>query len=409
MTNVALAANGTAQTSRPTLVVVDDEPSVLDSVRDLFRKEFSVHTFESAKNALEALDDLVPAVVLTDQRMPGMSGVEFLGHVKRIHPDATRLMFTGYADIKAVIDAINEGHVFRYLGKPWEPEELEVVVRQAVDHHRLLVDRRRLIAELRASNTRLEESNHLKKAFIEVASHELNTPVAVILGMTDLWGMIPSDAASPTQAAWLQRIQTAGRRLAGTVERMLKLLRADQFDEPLVIQHTEIEPLIRRATTGIQPFLEVRGQRVELRIEGGVGSAELDPAKVGDILTNLLINAIKFTPDGGTIVVSAESDGADFIRFHVADTGIGISPTDRPHLFEPFFTGYDTLHHSSGDFQFCKKGIGLGLSLVKSFVEMHGGSVEVVSEPDAGSTFGFRLPRRRHRKPGAAVSQTIPA
>ena len=409
MTNVALALNGNSHTSRPTLVVVDDEPSVLDSVRDLFRKEFSVRTFESATEALEALGDLVPAVVLTDQRMPGMSGVEFLRHVKRIHPDATRLMFTGYADIKAVIDAINEGHVFRYLGKPWEPEELEVVIRQAVEHHRLLVDRRRLIAELRASNTRLEESNHLKKAFIEVASHELNTPVAVILGMTDLWGMIASDAASPTQAAWLQRIQTAGRRLAGTVERMLKLLRADQFDEPLALQPTEIESLIRRATTGIQPFLEVRGQRVELRIESGTGSAEVDPAKVGDILTNLLINAIKFTPDGGTIVVSAESDGPDFVRFHVTDTGIGISPADRPHLFEPFFTGYDTLHHSSGDFQYCKKGIGLGLSLVKSFVEMHGGSVEVVSEPAAGSTFGFRLPRRPLRKLGAVGPQPIPA
>ena len=405
MTSGALATSDDGRGSRPTLVVVDDELSVLDSLRDLFRKEFLVHTFENAPDALAALGDLEPAVVLTDQRMPGMSGVEFLRHVKRLHPDATRLLFTGYADIKAVIDAINEGHVFRYLGKPWEPEEMEIVIRQAVEHHRLLVDRRRLVAELRASNSRLAESNHLKKAFIEVASHELNTPVAVILGMTDLWGMIPCGAASPTQAAWLQRIQTAGRRLAGTVERMLKLLRADQFDEPLALQPTDIEMLVRRAAAGIQPFLEVRGQRVDLRIEDDLGSAELDPAKVGDVLTNLLINAIKFTPDGGTIVVSASSEGPDFVRFYVIDTGIGISPTDRPHLFEPFFTGYDTLHHSSGDFQFCKKGIGLGLSLVKSFVELHGGSVDVVSEPNAGSTFGIRLPRRPIRKPGAVDLQ----
>jgi signal transduction histidine kinase len=398
MTNGVQAANGHAIGPRPTLVVVDDEPNVLESVRDLFRKEYTVHTFENAADALEALEKIEPSVVLSDQRMPGMTGVEFLRHVKRKHPDATRLLFTGYADIKAVIDAINEGHVFRYLGKPGEPDEMEAVLRQAVEHHRLLVDRRRLVAELRASNRRLEESNHLKKAFIEVASHELNTPVAVILGMTDLWGMIPSGPTSPTQAAWLDRIQTAGRRLAGTVERMLKLLRADQFDEPLALQPTEVEPLVRRAAAGIQPFLDVRGQRVDLQIEEGLGSAEVDPAKVGDILTNLLINAIKFTPDGGAIVVTAESDGPDFVRFLVTDTGIGISSADRPHLFEPFFTGYDTLHHSSGDFQFCKKGIGLGLSLVKSFVEMHGGSVEVTSEPNAGSTFGFRLPRRPVRK-----------
>jgi signal transduction histidine kinase len=148
----------------------------------------------------------------------------------------------------------------------------------------------------------------------------------------------------------------------------------------------------------IQPFLDARHQQVEIRVDPGLGMAEIDPAKVGDVLTNLLVNAIKFTPDGGTLVVAAGPEGEDHVRFRVADTGVGISAADRSHLFEPFFTGYDTMHHSSGEYQYCKKGIGLGLCLVKTFVEMHGGSVEVMSTPSAGSTFGFTLPRRPPRR-----------
>ena len=386
--------------ARPDLVVVDDEPGVLDSIRDQFRLDYRVQTFASAPEALAALGAIDPAVVLSDQRMPEMTGVEFLRRVKQMHPDATRLLFTGYADIRAVIDAINEGHVFRYLEKPWDPEEMAGVIRQAAEHHDLLVERRRLISELRDSNARLQESNALKKAFIEVASHELNTPVAVILGMTDLWKMMPSGPVSTSQAAWLDRIQAAGRRLAGTVERMLKLLRADQFDEPLDSRMTELAPLVRHVVDELSVFLEARGQGVDLDLADDLGSAEVDPAKVGDILTNLIVNAIKFTPDGGRIVVEAEAVGDEHVRFRVTDTGIGIPDADRAHLFEPFFTGLDTLHHSSGEYQFRKKGIGLGLSLVKTFVEMHGGAVEVESTPGAGSTFGFTLPRHRPERGG---------
>jgi signal transduction histidine kinase len=114
---------------------------------------------------------------------------------------------------------------------------------------------------------------------------------------------------------------------------------------------------------------------------------------MADILTNLFVNAIKFTPDGGSILVSAQPFGPDRVRFRVADEGVGIAAADRPHLFEPFFTGFDTMHHSSGDFQYCKRGIGLGLCLVKTFVELHGGKVEFDTVPGRGTTFVFTIPR----------------
>ena len=180
---------------RPSLLVVDDEPEVLSSVHDLLRLDYRVITCGDAGSALEILrsdDDI--HVIMSDQRMPGMSGVELLRQAKAIRPEATRLLFTAYADIRTVIDAINQGHVFRYLAKPWDPDELQAVVRQAVEHHDLIVEKNRLVAELQAANAKLTEANRLKGAFLEVASHELNTPVSVILGLIELRRMAPGDA-----------------------------------------------------------------------------------------------------------------------------------------------------------------------------------------------------------------------
>jgi signal transduction histidine kinase len=379
---------------RPTLLVVDDEPEVLRSVHDLLRLDYRVVTCARGEEALRVLEsDEDISVVLTDQRMPGMPGVDVLRQAKRIRPEATRLLFTAYADIKAVIDAINQGEVFHYITKPWEPEALQSVIRQAVERHDLIVERDRLMGELTETNRRLVEANRLKGAFIEVASHELNTPVAVVLGMAQLWRLTQGEHATPAERNWVERIHNAGKRLAATVERMLKLARSDEVTRPLDLRTTELEPLVRDAVTELGPFLRARRQRVEPALDPDLGAAEVDPGKVGDVLTNLLINAIKFTPDGGVIRIAAGPEGPDRVRFEVVDQGVGIDPATRPYVFEPFFTGFDTMHHSSGEFEFCKRGMGLGLCLVKRFVELHGGQVDVRSAPGAGSTFAFTLPR----------------
>jgi signal transduction histidine kinase len=381
---------------RPTLLVVDDEHDVLCSVRDLLRNDYRVIIFERGQEALEYLRSGQTAdAILCDQRMPEMTGVEVLRQAKAIRPETTRVLFTAYSDIRTVIDAINQGHVFRYLGKPCDPDELAAVVRQAVEHHNLIMEKNRLLAELRESNERLIEANRLKGAFIEVASHELNTPVTVVLGMLELWKMSQSPSASPQERQWVDRIAAAAARLARTVERMLKLVRNREFSQSLDKQPTELEPLVQQAIDDMAPYLELRSQAVSVSVEPNLGSIEIDQSKIADVLTNLLANAVKFTPDGGTIRFEARTEPTDknWVRISIRDEGTGVSLADQQHLFEPFFTGFDTLRHSSGDYQFGKRGIGLGLWLVKTFVELHGGSVEVSSTPGAGSTFAFVLPR----------------
>jgi signal transduction histidine kinase len=380
---------------RPSLLVVDDEPEVLTSIHDLLRLEYRVITRGSGAGALEVLRSAETIhAVMSDQRMPGMSGVDLLQEAKAIRPETTRLLFTAHADIRAVIDAINHGHVFRYLAKPWDPEELRAVVRQAVEHHDLIVEKNRLLAELRAANARLTEADRLKGAFLEVASHELNTPVSVILGLIEL-RRIASGEAAAADRPWIDRIGAAAWRLARTVERMLKLVRSGEFGRSLERQPVALDPLLRRAVDELSPYLELRRQSVAIEIDSDLGLLDLDADKIADVLINLLANAVKFTPDGGTIRVAAaaEPGAPGWVRVSVRDEGTGVPADDQQYLFEPFFTGFDTLRHSSGDYQFGKRGLGLGLWLVKTFVEMHGGRVEVSSSHGRGSTFSFLLPR----------------
>src|SRR5687767_14003199 len=165
---------------RHTVLVVDDEPDVVKSFKDLLRLDYRVLGATSAAEGMKLLQDEEIHVVMTDQRMPEMSGVEFLTQIRGEHPEAIRLLFTGYADIRAVIDAINEGSVFRYVTKPWDPDELQTVIREACQRFDLLVERKKLMSilqtqnkDLERTNAELKRTNELKYAFIQVASHEL--------------------------------------------------------------------------------------------------------------------------------------------------------------------------------------------------------------------------------------------
>jgi signal transduction histidine kinase len=138
--------------------------------------------------------------------------------------------------------------------------------------------------------------------------------------------------------------------------------------------------------------VEQRRQELILDLAPDVGTMNVEFDKIRDSLENLLLNAIKFTPDGGRIQVRAGRTVPGGVEIQVTDSGVGIEAANLPHLFKTFFTGLDVTRHSSGHFEFGRQGLGLGLSMVKAFVEMHGGTVAVTSEPGKGSTFVITLP-----------------
>lgn len=123
------------------LLVVDDEPDVCDSVHDLLRREFRVLRAHTPQDALRIMQEDEVHIIMTDQRMPQVTGVEFLARAKARRPHAVRMLFTGFADLESIIAAINQGHIFQFLKKPWQPEELLEAVRQAAaEYDRLMAD-----------------------------------------------------------------------------------------------------------------------------------------------------------------------------------------------------------------------------------------------------------------------------
>ncbi|MFO0953152.1 MAG: response regulator [Isosphaeraceae bacterium] len=124
--------------SKYCILVVDDEPNVCDSVYDLLRREFRVLKAHSADEGYRLMQQEEVHIVMSDQRMPQITGVELLAKVKSRYPHAIRMLFTGFADIESIIAAINQGHVYQFLKKPWQPEELEAAVRQAAAEYERL-------------------------------------------------------------------------------------------------------------------------------------------------------------------------------------------------------------------------------------------------------------------------------
>ena len=277
---------------RPSILVVDDEADVVESIRELLRLDYRVLVATRASEAMAILQERPVDVVMTDQRMPEMTGVELLHHVRETQPDTVRLLFTGYADVRAVIDAINRGSIYRYITKPWDPEDLQVIVRDAVERHDLIAERQRLLAELRRANEELMRANgelaatsELKSNFIRVASHELRTPLTILALLTHL-ATRARDVPEPLNG-WLIQIAGATERLERRVDDLTSMLAVEKFERPLARRALDLFALLESAAEEVRPFIALRGQTLVRDYRGGLGTMELEGEKIRDCLSHL--------------------------------------------------------------------------------------------------------------------------
>ncbi|MCL2640353.1 MAG: sensor histidine kinase [Phycisphaerales bacterium] len=290
--------------------------------------------------------------------------------------------------------------------------------------------------QLQKSMHQLARSNEAKRRFMELAGHELKTPVTFLLGVCQLAekkakrlaqaakdeqaegddAELVSRNALATQAT-MAKISAKTQRLARIIDNLLKLVTNDQFMAPMNKTMVDVKELLLQVTSDHRPFVAERKQELVLDIAEGVGGGlplvEADRDKLEDALTNLLSNAIRFSPDGSVIRVAARHEAVgDMLEILVEDSGPGIPQKDIANIFEPFYTGADIMHHHSGELEFGAKGIGLGLAIVRRFIELHGGTVSAHmlnhdfaagSSVPNGTQFQILLPLNREQEQTSSV------
>ena len=245
---------------------------------------------------------------------------------------------------------------------------------------------RRYQAELERKNRELERANRVKSEFLATISHELRTPLTSVIGYAQLL----EDDASAEQLEYLALIQASGAQLVALVEGLIDLSQLESGELTLYREPFTFETVLTRVLATVHAAAHTKGLSVKVSGEPSV-TLYADAPRVGQILGAYLSNAVKFTPLGGSLGVVLTADSGE-LRCEVIDDGVGISPDDLPHIFQPFFRVQALEGQTEG-------GAGLGLALAKRLCELHGGRVWAESTPGLGSRFGFSLPR--HRAPSA--------
>lgn len=204
----------------PSILIVDDEKDNLKALQRLLKKDFEVSIAESAFEALKLVQKNNYPVILSDQRMPEMTGVEFFEKAKSLSPLSSRVLLTGYTDLDSVIDAINRGNVYRYISKPWDPEELKIILLQSYEAYRLKADLEKAHRELQESYFKLKALDEAKEKFIYLISHELKTPLTVLQSFGALLQQDRSSLTSDQEKA-VSAIDKATERFSDIIEEVL--------------------------------------------------------------------------------------------------------------------------------------------------------------------------------------------
>jgi signal transduction histidine kinase len=240
--------------------------------------------------------------------------------------------------------------------------------------------------------TSLEEVTRLKSEFISIASHELRTPISVIKGFVELFSQGSLGALTPDQKEALAAIDRSLGNLTRIAEDATRVAQIEGEHLVLTLERQEVEPLVRDAVDMAAGDAPNRDLSITTVVEPGLPAANVDGPRLTQALANLVRNAIRFTPDGGSIEVQVARDAEDLV-LSVKDTGVGIAHDQMRDLFTRPLAARDSLHHhSSGALEFNSAGLGLGLMLARGVVEAHGGAIEATSSPGKGSTFTIRVP-----------------
>ena len=347
------------------VLYVDDEENNLIAFRAFFRKKYNVFTALSALAAAQILDLNEVDIIVSDQRMPNTTGIEFLEGTIKKHPESIRLLITGQTDIETVIAAINRGQISQYLKKPWDWDKFKLIL----ENCSYLVENRRLIAQ---KNDQLQKTNDELNRFVYSASHDLRSPLMSILGVVQLASLEPEMKVAEE---YFKIIETSVLKLDKYIKNIIEYYQNSRAEElKAEINFNELVTGVINAHKNQDPKVKFE---VNIKQEGIFVS---DDFRLGIILNNLVSNAIKYQNADASehlVAIHIVADNKNAV-LSIRDNGIGIQPEHFESIFKLFFRTPDANK---------KQGTGIGLYIVKEALEKIIGEISLDSELGKGSTF----------------------
>jgi len=428
----------TEDLSKLNMLVVDDEESILLSLQSLFRKDYNITTANSSEKALSLIESYGKnfAIVLTDQRMGGMQGSELLKVLnQRYDDDMVGVLITGYSDLESVADAINQGHVYAYITKPWDVRELKNIVKNCERIYRLRRENKLLTRNLISANSMLEERVRLRTKELEHANIELQSEVDKRQQVENILRESSKELQSKhndlkatqsqlVQAAKLSSLGEMATSIAHEINQPLQIIRLsveivqhhikmheyekiegklgmmlDQVERASKItnhmrtfgrdsgdvekQLISINTVVEDAYTLIQHQLVQFDITLGKQLDEDLPKVKANPLHIEQVLVNLISNARDALEGLPAKLIEIETSFTpDHVILKISDNGSGIPDDVKERIFDPFFTTKDVGH-----------GTGLGMSISYGIIQDHGGTILLDTKIGKGTTFTIQLPR----------------
>lgn len=372
------------EAAREAVLLVDDDPNVLSGYRRQLGRRYRLLTAAGGDEALALLDgEANVAVVVADMRMPKMNGVQLLTEVEKRRPDAVRMMLTGNVDQETAVEAVNRGHVFRFINKPAPVEQVIEALEAALTRYRLTRAEREVVRQaevIRAALERERAAAEQQRDFVGMVSHEFRTPLAIIDSAAEILSG-PYQINEQQRAKRFKMIRDSVRRLNDLVDSVLDFTRIDGGALKFLPETVDLSALLRAVAERVEATQSAC--RVALSLPGEPLFIVGDPKLLDHVFANLIGNAVKYSPGKDAVFVNLEAAADGGARIVVADQGIGVPADEIPKVFDRFYRA-----STAGGIH----GAGIGLYIVDQFLRLHGGRASLDSKVGVGSTFTVYLP-----------------
>ncbi len=383
---------------RGSVLVIDDTPINQQILTEILGPEgYSLHFAPDGESGLDKAFRLKPDLVLLDLVLPGIMGTDVLDRLKRNLPETMVILTTAYGSEETAIKALRL-RVDDYIinKRPFDADEVREVVRRAVTEAHLRRENQRLQRELQSKNEELTQSyaklqlayeqlkelDKAKASFFSMVSHDLRHPIAVAKGYLELIQSGPTAIDDETRG-YIQVAEQEMRYIAEMVDDVLDLSRMDAGYYQVDCQPLPVSSLLQQARLAFRTQAAQRNISITVEPSENLPLVSADSLRMGQVLSNLIENALKFTPEGGQIVLSAKQVNVQ-VQITVRDTGVGIEPGEHEKIFDRFY------RIKRGE-QVEDKGSGLGLAICREIVRLHGGRIWAESELGKGTAFHLTL------------------